>query len=529
MAPFFLIELGDQLSLLFRYETSFSAFYLPTAVAIVLIFWWGPLRVLPVMFIESTFNSWYYGIQNFWLWPIFGLAETTAVLLSWLLFHKLLKGKFWLPDTNNTILFLAFGLVIPLLFEVTLWEFLYIYDGKMESYLFWTQFNRDLLSELIVGFCFVVPALFFLTPKMSSKNYLISPIAPIQLYITVKKKLVVELAISFVLLTALTFILTFEFFWLLTGLFSLYYAIRYGFGMALIGNTYIFIISYLLPPLINNIFGALISQSNSTNAFLGSCLLFLFAAITGRVISDLKIIRKQLFGQNIELKETNQELDRFVYSVSHDLSAPLKSILGLVNISKLNSNPEDHKLYFSKIETSVIKLDEFIKEVLDYSRNKRLESTVEQFGLNELCTEILESLKHMEGYQNIDVDFSNLSTSHIRSDKTRVKIILNNLLTNSIKYQKHLIEHQSYIRISSKKKESTVVIEIEDNGEGIKPEIQEKIFNMFYRGHEKSKGSGLGLYIAREAAEKIDGTIAVKSNYGVGSTFTLELKDQNLD
>ena len=524
-----MIELGNQFSLLFRYETSFSAFYLPTAVAIVLIFWWGPLRVLPAMFIESTFNSWYYGIQNFWLWPVFGLAETTAVLLSWFLFYKILKGKFWLPDTNNTIQFLAFGLVIPLLFEVTLWEFLYIYDGKMESDLFWTQFNRDLLSELIVGFCFVVPALFFLTPKMSSKNYLISPIAPIQLYITVKKKLVVELVISFVLLTALTFTLTFEFFWLLTGLFSLYYAIRYGFGMALIGNTYIFFISYLLPPLINDIFGWQIPQSNSTNTFLGSCLLFLFAAITGRVISDLKIIRKQLFGQNIELKETNQELDRFVYSVSHDLSAPLKSILGLVNISKLNSNPEDHKLYFNKIETSVIKLDEFIKEVLDYSRNKRLESTLEQFGLNELCAEILESLKHMEGYQNIDVDLSDLSTSQIRSDKTRVKIILNNLLTNSIKYQKHLPEHQSYIRISSKKKDSTVVIEIEDNGEGIKPEIQEKIFNMFYRGHEKSKGSGLGLYIAREAAEKIDGTIAVKSHYGVGSTFTLELKDKNLN
>ncbi len=529
VAPFFFIELGDQLSLLFRYETAFSAFYLPTAVAIVLIFWWGPLRVLPAMFIISTFNSWYYDIQNFWLWPTFGLVETTAVLLSWVLFLKLLKGKFWLPDTNSTILFLSFGIVIPLLFEVTLWEFLYIYDGKMESSLFWKQFSRDLLSELIVGFCFVVPAMFFLTPKMSSKNYLISPIASIPLYFTVKKNLVVELVISFVLLTSLTFILTFEFFWLLTGLFSLYYAIRYGFGMALIGNTYIFILSYLLPPVINNIFGVLLSQSNSANAYLGSCLLFLFAAITGRVISDLKIIRKQLFGQNVELKETNQELDRFVYSVSHDLSAPLKSILGLVNISKLNSNPEDHKLYFSKIENSVVKLDEFIKEVLDYSRNKRLESTVEQCGLKDLCSEILENLKHMEGYQDIDVDLSDLNLPQIQCDKVRLKMILNNLLTNSIKYQKHVPEHRPFIRISSRKNANAVVIEIEDNGEGMKPEVQEKIFNMFYRGHEKSKGSGLGLYIAREAAEKINGTIAVKSEYGVGTTFTLELKDRNLN
>lgn len=529
IAPFFLIELGNQLSLLFRYDTSFSAFYLPTAVAIVLIFWWGPARVLPVMFIESTYNSWFYNIQTYWLWPSFGLAETTAVFLSWFFFYKILKGKIWLPDTRHTILFLAFGIVIPIVFEVTIWEFLYLYEGKLESGLYWTQFSRDLLSELIVGFCFMLPAIYFLTPIMNSKGYLIKPISSASVQIIFEKKHLPELFISFVILTLLTFTLTVEVFWLITGLFSLYFAIRFGFGMALIGNTYIFFISYLLPPMINNLFNQQLVLTNSIDVYLGSCLLFLFAAITGRVITDLKIIRKRLYAQNLELKETNQELDRFVYSVSHDLSAPLKSILGLVNVSKLNNDPEEHKLYFNKIEASVAKLDDFIKEVLDYARNKRLESTREQFRLEDLCTEILESLKHMEGYQNIDVDLSNLKLPQIETDKTRMRIILNNLLTNSIKYQKRLPEHRTYIRISSRKNASAFIIEIEDNGEGIKPEVQKKIFNMFYRGHEKSKGSGLGLYIAREAAERINGTIAVKSVYGVGSTFTLEIKDQHLN
>jgi len=218
-----------------------------------------------------------------------------------------------------------------------------------------------------------------------------------------------------------------------------------------------------------------------------------------------------------------------VYSVSHDLSAPLKSILGLVNISKISSDPQDHRLYFNKIESSVLKLDVFIKEVLDYSRNKRLGSTIEQFHLKDLCTEILESLKYMDSYQQVEVDLSNLSLSEIRNDKARLKIILNNLLSNSFKYQKHIPEHRPYVKISSRKKENAVIIEVEDNGEGMLPEVQAKIFNMFYRGHEKSRGSGLGLYIAREAAEKMDGSIAVKSEYGIGSIFTLELKDRTLN
>lgn len=485
--------------------------------------------MLPAMFIESTFNSWFYNIQNHWLWPSFGLVETGTVFLSWYVFNQMLKGKIWLPDTHHTILFLAFGIVTPVVFEVTIWEFLYIYDGKLESALYWTQFSRDLLSELIVGFCFVLPVIYFLTPIMNSKRCLIKPISTFPVRIAIEKKHLLELSISFVILTLLTFTLTVEVFWLITGLFSLYFAIRFGFGMALIGNTYIFFISYLLPPMINNLFYQQFGLTNSIDVYFGSCLLFLFAAITGRVITDLKVIRKRLYNQNLELKETNQELDRFVYSVSHDLSAPLKSILGLVNISKLNNDPEEHKLYFSKIEISVIKLDEFIKEVLDYARNKRLESIREQFRLEDLCTEILESLKHMDGYQNIDVDLSNIKLPQIETDKTRLRIILNNLLTNSIKYQKRLPEHRTYIRISSRKNTSAFIIEIEDNGEGIRPEVQKNIFNMFYRGHEKSKGSGLGLYIAREAAERINGTIAVKSVYGVGSTFTLEIKDQHLN
>ncbi len=529
IAPFLIIETGDQLSLLFKYSEIYSAFYLPTAIAFVLINWWGPARVLPSMFIIATLNSWFYDLQNLWLWPVFGAIEAFAVFLSWFLFSKLMRGKPWLPDIKQTILFLSLGLIAPLLIEVTLWQFAYIAEHAYVPELFWERFSRDILSELIVNFSFALPALFFLTPYLHSVNLFIRNDYQKEQQHPLKKKDFVEIIAIFIVLLTLTFVLPFRDFWFLYGLFSLYFALRFGFGVALLGNAYLFFISYLIPILIQKVWATkyFLIDSAVISTFLGSILLYLFATITGRVISDLRIAEDRLHKQNEELKDANQELDRFVYSVSHDLSAPLKSILGLVNISKLNSNPEEHKMYFSKIEFSVVKLNTFIKEVLDYSHNKRLVLTLEQIRLKELCDEILENLKYMESYADLKVDFSGLEQTEIKNDKIRVKMILNNLLTNAMKYQKHTPGHRPHIRISSRKKLNSIIIDVEDNGEGIRKEVQDKIFNMFFRGHEKSVGSGLGLYIAREAAEKINGKISMKSEYGKGSTFSLELKNLN--
>ncbi len=104
-------------------------------------------------------------------------------------------------------------------------------------------------------------------------------------------------------------------------------------------------------------------------------------------------------------------------------------------------------------------------------------------------------------------------------------MILHNLLSNAITFQKKLADHKPYIKILSRRVSDDILIQVEDNGEGIKPEQQDLIFNMFYRGSIQSTGSGLGLYIAKEAAIKIKASISVKSEYGKGSIFTLSLKN----
>src|SRR5687768_15288656 len=153
----------------------------------------------------------------------------------------------------------------------------------------------------------------------------------------------------FLILLALVFLIEFEKFWYIYGLFSMYTAIRLGFGPAILTNYYIFLITYILPKFLK-VFGSEGARDYTEviNIFLGASLLFVFAAITGRVISDVRIAEAKLQKKNNELDQTNKELDRFVYSVSHDLSAPLKSILGLVNISRIAQEPVEHTDYLSR-------------------------------------------------------------------------------------------------------------------------------------------------------------------------------------
>jgi len=416
----------------------------------------------------------------------------------------------------------VFGIVLPILVELALLESFQVYFGDHSPGQAIQYFTRNLLSEFIANFGLTLPVLVFLTPILQRHNLLFSPPAQSVAHMSPTGKQVIELAIVFVIMLLLTYLLPFEKFWFLYGIFSLYIALRHGFGPATITNFYIFLITYIIPTLFT-------TKSDSSidviYIFLGTTLLFVFATITGRVISDLRITEQQLSMQNAQLELANKELDHFVYSVSHDLSAPLKSILGLVTISRYSKGSEEAELYFNKIELSVLRLESLIREILDYSRNKRQELKFEQIRLKKLCAEILDDLTFLEGYVNVSIHTETIEVDEIYNDKTRLKLILSNLLSNAILFQKKNPDHHPYVKISTRKENEFVLISIEDNGEGIKPAAQSKIFNMFFRGTTNSKGSGLGLYIAREAAEKISSKILVQSEYGKGSIFTLAVRN----
>ncbi len=223
--------------------------------------------------------------------------------------------------------------------------------------------------------------------------------------------------------------------------------------------------------------------------------------------------------QNELLGKANKELDYFVYSVSHDLRAPLSSILGLTSIYPMAASPHEKDEIIRMISDRAHVLDDFIREVLDYSRNSRLELKLQPTLLWEVVDELLQGLAHMEGYSAIDFRVDIPSELTVETDRERLKVILSNLLTNAIHYRD--AGKPSYIAIRARRNTHSWALEVQDNGIGIRDEHQGRVFDMFYKAHINSRGSGLGLYIANESAHRLKGNLEVESVYGQGSTFRL--------
>jgi two-component system, sensor histidine kinase len=526
--PLLIFHLGTRISVWSHVTSGSSLFYIPVPLALILTYWWGP-RVLVSFYMNAVFSAGLWGLQNTMSYPLYALPEVVFVFLSWLLFIRLAKGKCWLPDIGNVAYFLVLGLVVPLVIYKFILEGLFLYFGEVPVENFWTLLFTTGLGDFISTFGLSIPILYLATGVMT-RNGLTYFTARVPHRTPALKsrfkstRSIVEISICLSLTWVISQYLNFAGYWFLYGILSLYVAIRFGFGFVIIFNSFILILTYVLPAVLHNEFKeAMIVNDKMVKIQLGSGLLYVFSIVTGRVISDAGALQKRLNQQYKELEQANKELDRFVYSVSHDLSAPLKSIMGLINISRIEKNEQQLKFYIDNIESSVHRLENFINEILDYSRNERQKVTWEDINLLALCQDILDDLKFQEDFSKISIDLSGIGSDVARSDKMRLRIILNNLLSNAIKFQSPASQNP-YIRVSLHTAADKYVIDVEDNGEGIKPELKDKIFEMFFRGSQRSKGSGLGLYIAREAAEKIQGTISVDSAFGKGTVFHVELR-----
>ena len=231
---------------------------------------------------------------------------------------------------------------------------------------------------------------------------------------------------------------------------------------------------------------------------------------------------------NVELKKVNSELDKFVYSASHDLRAPLSSILGLINISRIDASSQRKEEYLGLIERSIRKLDTFINEIIDFSRNARTEIAVVEILFEKLVTEIIDNVKYLDEKSRIKGTVEVNGAIAFFTDDKRLAMVLTNLVANAFRYHDPKKE-SPFIAVSIHVDTHQAVITVADNGLGIAPEHIKNIFKMFYRGTESSSGSGLGLYIATEAIEKIKGKISVTSMVGEGSTFTVVIPNLKVD
>jgi len=235
-------------------------------------------------------------------------------------------------------------------------------------------------------------------------------------------------------------------------------------------------------------------------------------------ITPLKQSQMKLIEKNRDLQKVNSELDSFVYRVSHDLRAPLTSILGLINLMKLENSKEKVMEYVGLQEKSIRKLDLFIKEIINLSRNSRLGITVSKINFQELLDEIFEAQNYTSSAEKIERICEIQENMDFYTDRQRLSIILNNLISNGLKYTNAHAEKQ-FVKVKAFIENNDCIIEVSDNGIGIAEVYLPKIFEMFFRATQDFHGSGLGLYIVKETVEKLKGKVTVKSKTRIGSTF----------
>ncbi len=231
-----------------------------------------------------------------------------------------------------------------------------------------------------------------------------------------------------------------------------------------------------------------------------------------------KRLQLTLQEKNEDLTKINTELDRFVYSASHDLRAPISSLLGLIEVAKMEKDMDSVLQLLDLQKKSLVRMDRFIKDIVDHSRNARLQVVPEPVDFEMVVTNAFEQLQFMEKFGRIRKIINVEQDKVFYTSSTRIDIILNNLFSNAIKYS-DLRKDDPYLQVSIKFADNKAEILITDNGEGITDEALPKIFDMFYRGSGSGSGSGLGLYIVNEAIQKLQGTINVRSEFGKGTEF----------
>lgn len=255
--------------------------------------------------------------------------------------------------------------------------------------------------------------------------------------------------------------------------------------------------------------------------------------IVGSLSAYLMFLIAKLYKSREELKKSydkvfdlNVELDTFVYSLSHDLRAPLTSLQGLVRFSSLETDIESIKDNMLLMDKLLDKQDVFIKDVISLLQRRNLVLQPRKLDLKGLIEDAFSLNEHNADSKSVSTALQiTEDLEEIENDIVFVKIIINNLISNAFKYSDPMKGDQ-FIKVGVSSEGDSIVIKVEDNGIGISKEFHQKIFDMFYILDSRKRGTGLGLYIIKQAVEKLGGTIHLDSVLGQGSKFTISLPKQ---
>ncbi|MGC4020452.1 MAG: tetratricopeptide repeat-containing sensor histidine kinase [Cyclobacteriaceae bacterium] len=231
---------------------------------------------------------------------------------------------------------------------------------------------------------------------------------------------------------------------------------------------------------------------------------------------------KELELANNELSIVNLELDNFIYRSSHDIKGPLVRLIGLCHVALLDVSDQKAKEYLMKLSESARNLSEIFDRLRTVSDINSITLSKERIEFSEMILKIKSRLKMLDGFNEITFK-EDIEKMEFQSDPILLETIFHNMIENAIKFQKKSSEFNKFISIKVKRQNGSVHVSFIDNGIGIRSADTKEIFNMFTNAALEHKTVGLGLYIVKQCAAKLNGTVRIVPNANQYTEFELTL------
>jgi signal transduction histidine kinase len=250
-----------------------------------------------------------------------------------------------------------------------------------------------------------------------------------------------------------------------------------------------------------------------------------FNTMVDRVRESQEKLEERVRDRTRELQERNDDLEAFGYSISHDLRAPLRAMQGFSQIiledygDKLDDKGRQHA---ERIVVAAKRMDELIRDLLAYSRLSRAHLATAPVSLQQVVTDALTQLEAELHRTGARVQVTEPLPA-VRGHQSTLSQVVANLVGNGMKFARQGMSPE--VRVRAEMLNGTVRLWVEDNGIGIRPEHQQRIFNVFERLHTNDQypGTGIGLAIVKKGMERMGGRVGVESEPDSGSRFWIEL------
>lgn len=240
-----------------------------------------------------------------------------------------------------------------------------------------------------------------------------------------------------------------------------------------------------------------------------------------RIIATInKNLEGQVEARTSELRQAYKELDTFFYRSSHDFRRPLTTFLGLAEVAKITVKDQNALELFAKVRETAHNLDKMLVKLQSISDLGAQQLVYKQVDVADIFDAAVNNFQEDLEQKGIRVEIDTPAHGSFYTYPAMLRIILENLLENAIFF---CGVEQPFIRLQAECHDEEVVLIVSDNGQGIDQQYQDRVFDMYFRGSDRSKGNGLGLYIVKKAVEKLHGRIILQSEYGRGTTFRVSL------